>query len=97
MQFIVVAHDYKDALERRLAVRAAHVKLGDTLKAEGKHLYGVVLLDDDAKMRGSVLIVDFPSREELDDWLKIEPYVTGKVWEKIEVIPCKVGPSFRDK
>ena len=25
---------------------------------------------------------------------RVEPYVTGKVWEKIEIKPCKVGPMF---
>jgi len=41
-------------------------------------------------MNGSIYIVDFLSRKELDKWLKVEPYVTGKVWEKIDIIPCKV-------
>ena len=94
MQFIVIAHDYKDGLERRLKVRGRHIELGDKLVLDGKALYGVALLDNKGDMRGSVYIMDFPSRNELDGWLKTEPYVVGKVWEKIEVIPCKVGPSF---
>ena len=57
-------------------------------------LWSVALLDEQEKMVGSVLITEFNSREELDKWLEIEPYVTGKVWEKIEVSPCRVGPSF---
>ena len=94
MQFIVIAHDYKDGLERRLKVRAKHIQLGDKLVVDGKVLYGVALLDDKGDMRGSVYILDFPSRQELDYYLKNEPYVVENVWEKIEVIPCKVGPSF---
>lgn len=95
MQYIVIAEDYKkDGLKRRLAVRGDHIKLGDKLKAEGKVLYGVALLDEKEQMYGSVYIVDFPSKKDLDKWLKIEPYVTEKVWDKIEIKPCKVGPSF---
>jgi len=94
MQFTIIAHDYKDGLERRLTVRQKHIELGDKLVLDGKALYGVALLDDDGQMNGSVYIMDFPSRKELDDWLKTEPYVTEKVWENIEIIPCKVGPSF---
>lgn len=94
MQFIIIAHDYKDGLKRRLQVRGKHIELGDKLVLDGKALYGVALLDDKGDMRGSVYIMDFPSRKELDEWLQIEPYVTEKVWEKIKVIPCKVGPSF---
>ena len=94
MQFIIIAHDYKDGLERRLRVREKHIQLGDKLVLAGKSLYGVALLDNKGDMRGSVYVMEFPSREELDTWLQTEPYVKEKVWEKIEVIPCKVGPSF---
>ena len=30
MQYIVIAHDYKDGLERKLASREEHIKLGST-------------------------------------------------------------------
>ncbi len=98
MQFLVVAHDGTDsmALERRLAARPAHLDLGRKLRAEGRHLYGVAMLDDAGRMTGSVLVVDYPNRAELDAWLAQEPYVTGKVWQRIEVRPCRVGPSFLD-
>ena len=35
----------------------------------GNILAGGAMLDDDGNMRGSVLLVDFPSRVELDAWL----------------------------
>jgi hypothetical protein len=43
---------------------------------------------------GLVLVLDFPTRQELDAWLKIEPYVLGDVWRRIDVQPFRVGPSF---
>jgi len=94
MQFFVLAYDYKDGLARRLAVREKHVALGDQLKAAGNFLYAAALLDESEQMIGSVLIFDYPSRKELDEWLNIEPYMVNNVWEKVEVIPCKVGPTF---
>lgn len=95
MQFLLVAHDHKKrGLQRRLAVREQHVKLGDQMKAEGKYLMGVALLDENNQMKGSVMVLDFPSRKELDEYLKTEPYVIHDVWEKIEILPCKVGPTF---
>ena len=45
-------------------------------------------------MIGSTMIVDFESRDELDRYLETEPYVTGKVWENIDVTPCKIPPVF---
>jgi uncharacterized protein len=94
MEFIVIGRDYKDALERRMKVRGDHIALGDKMKAAGNYLYGVALLDKVGKMCGSVLIYDFPSRKELDEHLKTEPYVVGNVWEKIEVSECRTGPTF---
>jgi len=96
MQFLVMAYDDNDerAMERRLSVRDAHMKLVDSMRNEGRHLYAAALLDENEKMIGSVLIVDFPTREALDGWLKVEPYVVGDVWKRIEITPCKVPPMF---
>jgi len=64
------------------------------MKAEGKALYGIAMLDDEENMIGSVMVMDFPSRAELDEWLKVEPYVVGKVWEKVEVFKARVPSIF---
>lgn len=96
MQFIIIAYDGTDpdAINRRMATREAHLKNGDLMKERGELLYGVAMLDENQKMVGSVYVVDLPSRIEVDAWLKIEPYVLGNVWDKIEISPCRVGPSF---
>lgn len=95
MQFLVCGYDGADdeALERRLRARTDHIALGDKLVEQGKMLFGVALLDGD-RMTGSAVVVDFPSREALDEWLETEPYVVGDVWQRIEIHPCRVGPSF---
>ena len=83
MQFIITAHDGENMLEKRLAVRPHHLEGMEKL---GKHIICAGgLLDDDGKMKGSVLILDFEDRAALDDYLKNEPYVTEHVWERIEV------------
>jgi hypothetical protein len=96
MQFLVLAYDGidSDALDRRMAARPAHVALGDKLRDEGKLHFATAILDDSGKMIGSMLVAEFEDRAGLDQWLEVEPYVTGKVWEKIEIRPCRVGPSF---
>jgi uncharacterized protein len=45
-------------------------------------------------MIGSMLVLDFPSRTELDAWLDVEPYVTGDVWRQLEISPVRVGRSL---
>lgn len=96
MQYLVTGYDGTDekAMERRLAVREKHMEGVNKLKNEKKHLFAAAILDENERMVGSVLIVDFPTREELDKWLEVEPYVVGKVWEKIEIVPCKVPQMF---
>lgn len=96
MQFIVIGRDGDDkqASARRRAVRDAHLKLGDQLFTEGKLLDGGALLNDDGNMVGSWLLCNFESKQALDSWLEIEPYVIGNVWQHIEIVPTKIGPSF---
>ena len=96
MQFLVIAYDGTDhkAPERRMAAREAHLAGIVKMKEAGTAVYGVAMLNDRDQMIGSVLIVDFPSRADVDAWLKSEPYVVGDVWRKIEVLPARVPPMF---
>ncbi|MGE5799428.1 MAG: YciI family protein, partial [Syntrophaceae bacterium] len=64
------------------------------MKEEGKAVYGVAILNDREQMIGSALVVDFPTRADVEAWLKSEPYVVGDVWRKIEVLPARVPPMF---
>jgi len=96
MQYIVTAYDSKDekAIDRRLMAREEHLKSVKRRFQAGEHLYGAAILDDADKMIGSVMIVEYSSIEELDKWLEVEPYVVGKVWNNIDVKPCRVADIF---
>ncbi len=96
MQFLVIGYDGTDdkAAERRMAVREAHLAGVTKMKEEGKAVYGVAILNEGEQMIGSALVVDMPTRADVDAWLKTEPYVTGGVWKKIEVLPARVPPMF---
>lgn len=85
MAFALIAHDYPDALERRLACREQHLARLKALAEQGLFLGGGVLLDEDGKMIGSNVHLGFERREALDAWLQDEPYVSEKVWETLEV------------
>ena len=94
MQFVVTAHDYKDskALERRLAVREQHLKYANEMHKQGKWLFASALLDNEGKMNGSIIFCDYENEDQLrEEWLNNEVYVTGKVWEKIEIRKAKVA------
>jgi uncharacterized protein YciI len=93
MQFLIIAHDGKDpgALERRMAVREAHLANVRPLKAKGHILIGGAILDEGGRMIGSTVIADYPDRAALDAWLQNDPYVTGGVWQEIEVRPFRAA------
>ena len=83
MQFIITAYDGDNMLEKRMAVRPRHL---DGMAELREHIVCAGgLLDDDGKMKGSVLILDFEDRAALDDYLRTEPYVVEHVWERIEI------------
>ena len=83
MQCMIKAYDGEGMLEKRMEVRPRHL---EGMKKLGKHIVCAGgLLDDDGKMKGSVLIVDFPDRAALEEYLSSEPYVTEHVWENVEI------------
>jgi len=95
MHFLITAYDGRDAEApaRRQAARAQHLEGAKKLHSEGKLLYAAAILDADQNMIGSVMIVDFASKETLAaEWLDREPYVTGNVWQKIDIKPCAIPP-----
>ena len=88
MQFLITAYDGPGMLEKRMAVRPRHLE--NISRVKGKILCAGGLLDAEGKMKGSALVLEFEKREELDEYLKNEPYVLEGVWEKIEVEPMNV-------
>ena len=91
MTFLIMAHDFRDpeAPSRRMEQRPAHLEGVRRMKAEGTFLDGGAMLDDAGRMVGSMLVVEFPSRAEVDAWLARDPYVTGQVWEHVTVRPFR--------
>ena len=49
-----------------------------------------LVCDEDGKMKGSALIMEFQDRAALDDYLAGEPYVVEGVWQKLVVEPMNV-------
>lgn len=93
MQFLLIAYDGndRDALKRRMEVRPEHLEKVAGLKESGEFLLGGAILDEEGKMIGSMIVYDFPDRKSLEERLKDEPYITGGVWEKIEIRPFRLA------
>ncbi len=96
VQFLLTAYDATDsrALERRMQVREAHLATIKRYQDAGHMHIGAAILDDSGKMIGSTIISEFETRAGLEAWLAEEPYAVHKVWDKISISECKIGPSF---
>ncbi|MGI4793683.1 MAG: YciI family protein [Janthinobacterium lividum] len=92
-QWLVTARNGSDheAAARRTAARPAHLDNVKALAASGRILAGGALLNEKGEPIGSIAVADFPNREALDDWLRTDPYATGNVWERIEVLPIALA------
>ncbi|MGX8687854.1 MAG: YciI family protein [bacterium] len=83
MQFVIKAYDGAGKLERRMEVRPRHLE--NMSKINGKVICAGGLLDEEGKMKGSLMVMEFESRAVLEEYLKSEPYITDGVWEKVDV------------
>jgi uncharacterized protein YciI len=92
-QYIIYAWDGTDeeALERRMKSRPAHFEIARQMKAKGNFIAGGAILNDSGKMIGSMMIMQFSSPDELQQWMENEPYLTGNVWKKTEVHPFRLA------
>lgn len=92
MQFIITAYDGtdKDALPRRMRVRPRHLENITKVTEAGHVICAGGITDDEGKLKGSFLVMEFDSRAELDEYLESEPYVTDNVWQEIRVETCNV-------
>lgn len=83
MQFVIKAYDGAGKLQKRMEVRPRHLE--NMSKINGKVICAGGLLDEEGKMKGSLMVMEFESRAVLEEYLKSEPYITDGVWEKVDV------------
>ena len=96
MEFLIIARDGTDpeAPERRRRARPAHLANAERLQRAGHLLIGGALLDGAGAMIGSAAVARFETREQLDAWLRTDPYVVEGVWRDIQVLPYRVAPHY---
>lgn len=88
MQFAISALDGRNMLEKRIEVRPRHLE--NMAKYREHVVCGGALLDEEGKMKGSLLIMNFDSREQVDEYLDNEPYIREEVWQWVKVEPMNV-------
>ena len=69
MQYLVIAYDNDNALERRLESREAHIEGARKLMAEGKIINAGALIEDDNGWFNTICWFWF--RWRIDEWLQM--------------------------
>lgn len=95
MLYIIKGVDRPQSLEARLAARPAHLERLQALKQAGRLLLAgpVPAIDSEdpgaAGYTGSLIIAEFDTRAEAQQWAQADPYVTTGVFVSVTVEPFR--------
>lgn len=100
MWYAITGTDHPESLERRTAARQAHLARLEQLQSEGRLLLAGPFPAIDAEQpgpagfSGSLIVAEFPSLAEAEQWAKADPYVDAGVYASVSVKPFrKVLPA----
>ncbi len=97
MYYTILCEDTPGSLEKRRAVRPAHLQRLDELDKKGRLLTAGALLKSDSEnlfeagVHGSVIIAKFSDLEEAKAWAAADPFVTADIYARVTVFPYKVA------
>ncbi len=100
MYFVFYCEDKPDSLEQRLATREAHLANIKKLDEDGRILLAGPMPKQaggnpaEVGFDGSVIIADFDSQQEAENWISNDPYMAAGVFSKVTTRPfVKVFPG----
>jgi len=95
MWYAIISEDIENSLAQRLAARPAHLQRLQELKDDGRlfvagpHPAIDSLEPGEAGFTGSLVIAEFPSLIDAQQWADADPYVTAGVYQQVTVKPFK--------
>lgn len=100
MLYAILGEDVANSLEKRLAVRPAHLERLKALQAEGRLFVAGPFPAIDSPdpgpngFSGSLIVAEFASLEAATAWAQADPYATDGVFARVTVKPFrKVLPA----
>jgi uncharacterized protein YciI len=92
MKFVIIGHDGPEGEAKRKAHRAAHLANLEQLDRQGRVILAGPLTDK----TGSLLVLDFGTREEAEEFVRQDPYTIHGVFARLEIHPfMQVFPTPR--
>ncbi|HZJ94927.1 MAG TPA: YciI family protein [Thiopseudomonas sp.] len=95
MLYAIIAKDYPNSLDGRLAARPAHLARLEALQEAGRLVlagpHPAVDSPDpgDAGFSGSLIVAEFESLQAAQDWAAADPYAAAGVYAEVLVKPFK--------
>jgi uncharacterized protein YciI len=95
MLYAINAEDIPNSLEKRLAVRSAHLERLQALQQDGRLILAgpCPAIDSPdpglAGFSGSLIVAEFESLPAARAWAEADPYVTAGVYATVTVKPFK--------
>ena len=95
MWYAIISQDVEDSRAGRNAARPDHIARIKALLDDGRLLlagpHPAIDAEDpgEAGFTGSLVIVDFPSLKEAQEWADSDPYIAAGVYESLVVKPFK--------
>jgi uncharacterized protein len=95
MFYAIISQDVEDSLEKRISVRADHIARLQALQEEGRLLIAGPHPKIDSEdpgpsgFSGSLIVAEFKSLQDAQEWADADPYITAGVYEKVIVKPFK--------
>ena len=95
MWYAIVSEDVDNSLDLRTKARPAHIARVQELTAQGRLLVAgpnpAVDSDDPgiAGFTGSIIIAEFRSLDDAQEWANSDPYIEAGVYSSVSVKPFK--------
>jgi hypothetical protein len=95
MYYAIISEDVENSLEKRKSARPEHVARLEALQEQGRLLTAGPHPNIDsvdpgpAGFSGSLIVAEFASLEEAQNWADADPYITAGVYRQVTVKPYK--------
>ena len=95
MLYAIISQDVENSLPLRAGARPTHIARLEQLRDQGRLIlagpYPAVDANDpgDAGFTGSLVVAEFDSLDDADQWAATDPYVAAGVYENVLVKPFK--------